>query len=324
MKILIIGAGVIGVTYGWQLSLAGNQITMYVRQGKKEKLEQSGIPITCLDTRHGKKKQTETIFHPEFVEELYPDNHYDLIMVAVNSNQISSVLPLLKEGAGNTDIMFFSNNWPGIGEISNMLDESGYFFGYPFKAGGGRDDQGCQLVIFGNPITNTVLGEVNGRSSHRVKRIYRELKKADMNPVISKDIIGYLWAHFAWAAASVAAYLEAGSYEMFVSADNLRKSYLAMRECFKVCKSRGKNPARIVPTLYYYAPLFLLVPFTQLLYSREDMRRMFEGHVTHSPKEMVDMYAEVLYAGEKSGISMPNYKSYQTAVENTRLKSHLT
>lgn len=318
MNILIIGAGVIGVTYGWQLSLVGNQITMYVRKGKKEKLEQSGIPMTCLDTRHGKKNQTKTIFHPEFVEELYPNNNYDLIIVAVNSNQINSVLPLLKEGAGNTDIMFFSNNWSGTGEISKMLDESSYFFGYPFKAGGGRDDHGCQLVIFGLPITNTVLGEVNGKSSQRISRIYRELKKAHMNPVISKDIIGYLWAHFAWAAASVAAYLEAGSYEKFASTIHLRKSYLAMRECFTVCKSRGKNPARIVPTLFYYAPLFILVPFTHLLYSREDMKRMFEGHISHSPKEMVDMYYEVLHAGEKSGIKMPNYKSYQTAVENTR------
>ena len=35
MKILIYGAGVVGCTYGWQLSKAGCDVTVLVRKGKK-------------------------------------------------------------------------------------------------------------------------------------------------------------------------------------------------------------------------------------------------------------------------------------------------
>lgn len=36
MKILIYGAGVVGCTYGWQLSKAGCDVTVLVRNGQKE------------------------------------------------------------------------------------------------------------------------------------------------------------------------------------------------------------------------------------------------------------------------------------------------
>jgi len=39
MNILIIGTGVIGCGYGWQLSESGNQITHFVRTGQKERIE---------------------------------------------------------------------------------------------------------------------------------------------------------------------------------------------------------------------------------------------------------------------------------------------
>ncbi len=38
MKILIYGAGVVGCTYGWQLSQAGCDVTVLVRKGQKKKL----------------------------------------------------------------------------------------------------------------------------------------------------------------------------------------------------------------------------------------------------------------------------------------------
>lgn len=36
MKILIYGAGVVGCTYGWQLSKVGYDVTVLVRKGQKE------------------------------------------------------------------------------------------------------------------------------------------------------------------------------------------------------------------------------------------------------------------------------------------------
>lgn len=51
MKILIYGAGVIGCTYGWQLVQVGCEVTLKVREGETEYLEQKGIQLNCLDFR---------------------------------------------------------------------------------------------------------------------------------------------------------------------------------------------------------------------------------------------------------------------------------
>ena len=67
MKILVFGAGVIGVTYAWQLSLAGHEVALLVRPGRKQEMESKGIAISCLDNRGGLlflgggKKHTTTV-----------------------------------------------------------------------------------------------------------------------------------------------------------------------------------------------------------------------------------------------------------------------
>lgn len=306
MKILIFGAGVIGITYGWQLAKAGNHITLFVRPGRAETLRRNGIQIDCLDMRGMAARSIREPFRPDIVESLNPTDDYDLIIVSVNSNQITGVLPYLKEHAGNIDIMFFSNNWNGVKEIEQTLDRGRFFFGYPFKAGGGRDDAGIQTVIFGTPFTDTVLGELDGTRSNRLLKIRQELKKAGMNPTISPNIRGYLMSHFIWAAANVAAYMKAGSYEYFsTNSKMIAQMYLAMREGFEVCRALGVDPARLSPTCYYYLPLWLLVPFTRWLYGQAALRRMFEGHVLHSPDEMNDMIRVVLQSARDLNVPTP-------------------
>ena len=47
MKILIYGAGVVGCTYGWQLSKAGCDVAVLVRKEQKE-LVQKAVSYTHL------------------------------------------------------------------------------------------------------------------------------------------------------------------------------------------------------------------------------------------------------------------------------------
>jgi ketopantoate reductase len=45
MKILILGAGVIGTTYAWQLSNAGQDVTLFVRKANLERIKKEGSPF---------------------------------------------------------------------------------------------------------------------------------------------------------------------------------------------------------------------------------------------------------------------------------------
>lgn len=322
MRILIIGTGVIGTTYAWQLSETGCELTHLVRPGNKERFDQEGIVIECLDMRGGRKKELKVVYHPMFIDELEHGHKYEIILVSVGSNQLIPVLELLKDKAGGADILFLQNIRPVEDKIiDNYLKPSQYLFGYPFKAGGGKEANRIRNVIFGNPLTNTMLGEKDGTLTTRLDKIFQLLKKANMNPKKTSNILPYIHSHYVWAAAILGAYMKAGSYERFVTDGKIMKeAYIAMREAFQTCRANGIRPDRIAPTSYYYLPLFLLVPFSMRLFNSEEMKRMFEGHVLSSPDEMNAMYHDVLEQGSKHNIHMPVYESFGRYFESIDIK----
>lgn len=107
MRLLVIGTGVIGTTYAWQLMQAGCEVTHYVRKGRKEMFDREGMKIECLDMRRSKGVETKVDYRPDFVDCLANKNRYDLILISVGSDQLVPVLELLKEKAGEADVLFF-------------------------------------------------------------------------------------------------------------------------------------------------------------------------------------------------------------------------
>lgn len=311
MRILVVGAGVIGSIYGWQLQKAGCEVTHLIRKSKIDLYNSSGIQMRCLDLRTSKGNCFEERYQPEFVDTISESEDYDFILVAVNSNQIEDVLVMLKKYSGSAHIVFLQNMRPGDDEIiAEYFDPTQYFIAYPFKAGGGRKDNQIDGVIFGMPMTDTVIGEVDGSISSRIKAFHHLLKIANMNPKIISDIIPYIRTHYIWGACCLAAYLKAGNYQDFQRADIIKESYLAMREGWKICVQQGIDPKKVAPTKYYYLPFFILAPFTQWIYRQRGMQEMFEGHVQHSPDEMKDMYFSLLALGKKYEVDMPIYEGY--------------
>jgi len=55
MKILIVGAGIIGTIYGWAFAEAGHEVTHLVRPGRAANY-QDGFKIDMYDVRKGHKK----------------------------------------------------------------------------------------------------------------------------------------------------------------------------------------------------------------------------------------------------------------------------
>jgi ketopantoate reductase len=143
VKILVFGAGVIGISYAWQLSLAGHEVVLLVRPGRKQEVESRGIAISCLDFRGGLafvglgKKRSDAVYHPVLAEQFSPADNYELILVCVRCNQLRDVLPVLAEKAGDATILFLQNNWSGTAEIEPFLTPSRYLIGFPSVGGPG-------------------------------------------------------------------------------------------------------------------------------------------------------------------------------------------
>jgi len=200
MKILIYGAGIVGCTYGWQLSEAGHDVSVLVRKGKKEQVDKNGLAIHCADFRGGQKQMKQIVFRPNVIEELSSQNDFEYIIVSTNNLCLKDILPVLSQSAGKAHILFFQNMWNDFDEIANHLSPEQYFFGFPFMVGGGRDSKSIYSAISGLKYSYTPLGELNGETTARVQKMAKALEEADLKPIISTQIRVWLITHYAVAA----------------------------------------------------------------------------------------------------------------------------
>jgi len=315
MKILIYGAGIVGTTYGWQLAETGHDITVLVREGQKERILENGIHIVCQDFRGENKKVTDTVFRPEAIDKLTSDNDFEYIIVAVNKMQLPDVLPVLGASSGKAHILFFQNNWDCFDEIANHLSPEQYFFGFPFMTGGGRDVNGIHCVISGMKYSQTPIGEVNGATTPRVRKIVQALEEAHLKPMISNQILLWIVTHYAAAAGLTAGILCTGSAAKFIGDPTIvRTAIRAIREGFAVCQERGYNPKMEKANKLYLLPLLISVPIARKIYSNKALQLMFDGHVNHSPNEVLQMIEDVIESGLNYGIDTPNLVKLKNSI----------
>jgi ketopantoate reductase len=279
MKILIYGAGIVGCTYGWQLSEAGHDLSVLVRKEKKQKIDVDGIAIHCTDFRGGQKQIKQTVFRPKVINELSSLNDFEYIIVSTNNLHLKDVLPVLAKSAGKAHILFFQNMWKDdFDEIANYLSPEQYFFGFPFMVGGGRDSKSIYCAISGLKYSHTPLGELNGEITPRVQKIAKALEDANLKPIISTQISVWLITHYAVAAGLSAGIITAGGAKVFVSDSKIIKETIkSIREGLEVCLKRGINPKSEKANRLYYLPLFISVAIARKVYSDEALTIMFDG-----------------------------------------------
>ena len=312
MKILIYGAGIVGSTYGWQLSEAGHDVSVLVRKGKKHGVGENGIAIHCADFRGGRKQMKQIVFRPKVIEELSSQNDFEYIIVSTNSLCLKEVLPVLGQSAGKAHILFFQNMWNDFDEIANYLSPEQYFFGFPFMVGGGRDDKSIYSAISGLKYSHTPLGELNGEITARVQKIAKALEDANLKPMISTQIGVWLITHYAVAAGMSAGIIKAGSGKAFAGNSKIiRETIKSIREGLEVCVKRVINPKTEKANKLYYLPLFISVPIAKKVYANEALSIMFDGHTKHSPDEMKKMLEDIIECGEKHNIDMPFLKQFK-------------
>ncbi len=315
MKILIYGAGIIGSTYGWQLSIAGHDITVLVRPEKLQSVTENGINIQCFDFRGGQKQMTQVVFRPKVIDKLLPENDFEYILVATNCIYLKNILPVLKESAGKAHILFFQNMWDDFEEISNQLFPGQYFFGFPFMVGGGRNERGINCAISGLKYSHTPLGELNGEITPRLQKIAKAMEEANLKPIISNHIRIWLITHYAVASGLSAGIMKARGGSGFIQNPGIiREAIKAIREGLSVCTQRGIDVKAEKSNKLYSLPLFLAVPIAKKIYSNEALQQMFDGHTKHSPNEMKRMFEDIIAYGEKYGIKTPYLKGLQKSI----------
>jgi 2-dehydropantoate 2-reductase len=310
MKILVIGTGVIGSVYGYVLAQAGNDVTHYVRPGKKASLDQ-GIHMRLLDGRKKNPQDEELHYAVKVVETFSPDDHYDLFLVSVRHYQLEALLPQLKQNVGDADILFFNGNWEGFDFIDNFLPRSKYLWGFPV-AGGGFKPDGLDAAL----LDEVHIGEIDGQPTPRLQRICKMFEQAGLKVDIQKNMLHWLWVHFAINAGIIGSAFKArGARELLDSIAGLRLGILAGREALAVCAARGVDVGAFEDAKSFMAPAWLgAVMVWVMMKTNQPARKIFERH--SAMDEVAQMYYDVLETGEKLHVPMPHYTSVKKYVDN--------
>jgi 2-dehydropantoate 2-reductase len=136
MRVLVVGAGVIGTVYGAHLAAAGSTVSVLSHGPRTDEVAAGGL--SAHDVPGGERADAETAVVPD------ASGDYDIVLVAVRCEQLASACAGLTVLAGKPAIVFFGNNPAGRPAIPGDLPGDIYL-GFP-GVGGGREDHGSRPI----------------------------------------------------------------------------------------------------------------------------------------------------------------------------------
>ncbi len=309
MKILFFGAGVIGTTYAWQLQEAGFDVTLLVRKLRMVRYAHSGVAITYSDMREGKSDYGNTVLRPNVIDSLDAKQGFDLIVVSVRSNQWQDAIPYVARHSGNAHVLFLGNMWDEIALVEKHFPKGRCFFGYPAMVMGGPIENGISTYLFGNE--HTVLGELDGSESERIKQFSEMLKVANMQPRVHNKIKDYLCMRYVMSAITPGLLSKAGGARLLADNRTLIKQYIvALKEGQKVCRKKGVGMVSLFPFNKFFLPSFLLTRMVARQLS-DERQAALDTQMKYGASEKKSQFSKVLKTGRQLKVSMPYWASFE-------------
>lgn len=290
MKILVIGAGVLGSYLAHVLHRGGSEVTLLARGARLDELREKGLVI-----RHYAQLTTTTDYLP-IVDRFDPEEQYDIVFVVVQRNQLDDLLTLICTYRGSGIIVFVGNN-PTADQTQKHIEQNSavprrIVFG--FQASAGRREQGKIISLhpgFSSMGGRMVLGSLTGDNSFQpvlLKAFYRTKYKL----IFSDHMDAWLKHHVAFVMPlCFAVYYSNGNLRRIAGeVSYLKNVILSMKEATLVVESLGypieppenedyfkKNQNKLLWMLRLMAatPLGRLVASDHAMYAREEMQRLY-------------------------------------------------
>ena len=115
MKVLVVGAGVIGSFNAARLVRGGVDVTLLARGERLAVLHEHGVVLEDWRTRW------RSVTPVPLVDRIEQGSNCDLALVIVRRNQIASVLPLLAAAPRIPSVAFVGNNLAGSSDMAAAL-----------------------------------------------------------------------------------------------------------------------------------------------------------------------------------------------------------
>lgn len=305
MKTLCFGAGPLGSVYAHLLHEAGRDVTVLARGERHDWLKEHGLVL-----RDGLTGQTSSS-RVDVVDELKPEDEYDLVIVLVRKNKLPPVFEILAESPGVQNVLFMGNNALGFDEYVRHLPVEKLLFGFPGAGGGLRD----QVVHYadrekpGKKRRAVTIGEVDGRDRQRTRAVQSLFESAGVPVARTRDIDGWLKYHVALVSPLVCALYRHDCDNVRVSRDveTLRAVVRAAKEGGRVLRALGfrKRQPFEFNLLYWLPEAMSRMSVKNLLESRF-AEVAFAMHAKAARDEMTALADEFQQLIARTAVETPN------------------
>jgi 2-dehydropantoate 2-reductase len=226
MKVLIVGAGVIGTVYGAHLAAAGNTVSVLRHRPRTDEVASSGL--SAHDVLGGGRAGTGVSVVPD------ASGDYDIVLVAVRRDQLSSACAGLAALAGRPAVVLFGNNPAGRSAVTGRVPGDIYL-GFPGVGGVMAHGTAEYARIRQQPTALQDVGDP------RLAELESVLAGQGFAVQRVADMDGWLAYHAAFIACVAAALYRCGTDPVRLAGDRktLRLMCQAITEAFAALRANG-------------------------------------------------------------------------------------
>ena len=298
-RILVYGAGPVGTILAYMLQDAGLDVTVLARGQRLEYIQRYGVMLEPVGTERATSRKVDVI------DRLFPEDAYDLVVVAVGKNHYSGVLPFLSANIYTPNVLFLGNNVEGSGEMVRLLGRDRVLLGFPFMNG---TIEGRTVQYKTAEKTSISIGELDGGASERLTWITGLLEGAGFNVVANRDMEAWLKYHAAVILPLAYSYIKAEHDVKRLTGDRegMTDAIKAMREGFSVLKELGYPFAMEGLKRLEGLPMMLAVPYLRRELNKAELEYVLtRGEAMRGELEVLDEEFTKLKAS--TSIHAPTY-----------------
>jgi len=305
MRILFFGAGPLGSVYAHLLHEQGGDVTVLARGERYHWLKENGLVL--LNELTGQKDSS----HVNVVNELKPEDEYDLVIVLIRKNKLHPVFDILAASPGIKNILFMGNNVLGFDEYLKRLPVEKVFFGFP-GAGGGIREQVVHYADREKPKGKrraVTIGEIDGRNKERTLAVKSLFESAGVPVDLTPDIDGWLKYHVALVSPLVGALYkhDCDTRQATQDKETLRALVRAAKEGGRVLRALGfRKHQPFEFKLIHWLPEFMSMMAVKGLLESKFAAVAFAMHARAARDEMEDLAREFQELTARTSVGTPN------------------
>jgi 2-dehydropantoate 2-reductase len=305
VKILFLGAGPLGSLYAHLLHKQGGDVTVLARRERHHWLKENGLVL--VNEMTGQRDASPV----KVVNELEPEDEYDLVIVLIRKNKLLPVFEILSERPGVRNILFMGNNALGFDEYVNALPAEKVFFGFPGAGGGIRN----QVVHYADRETPkarrraVTIGEIDGRNRERTLAIKSLFESAGVPVDLTPDIDGWLKYHVARVIPLAGALYkhDCDNYQVAHDKETIYAVIRAAKEGGRVLRALGFRKRQPFDyNLMYWLPEFMSVMAVKGLLESRFAEVAFAMHAQAARDEMKELAREFQELTARTSVGTPN------------------